>query len=69
MPADSPLNPNALDPAALAAILSRSGAPRWPVTEDQIRQDVEAGAPTNPDGTLNLLWYCAWLIRERGRGK
>lgn len=69
MPAESPLNPNALDPAALAAILTRAGAPRWPVSEGQIRQDIDAGAPVNSDGTLNLLWYCAWLIAERGRGK
>jgi len=30
--------------------------------------DVLAGAPTNADGTLNLVHYAAWLVKEMGRG-
>ena len=26
-----------------------------------------AGAPTNPDGTLNLVEFAAWLVKEMGR--
>ena len=26
-----------------------------------IEADLEAGAPVNPDGTLNLVHYAAWL--------
>jgi hypothetical protein len=38
------------------------------VTEAVLRDDIEAGAPTNADGTLNLVHYAAWLIREMGVG-
>jgi hypothetical protein len=38
------------------------------VSPEQIAQDVEAGLPTNPDGTINLVHYAAWLIKEMGRG-
>ncbi|MBX3452749.1 MAG: hypothetical protein KF777_24650 [Planctomycetaceae bacterium] len=63
------MNPNALTPHDLALILSKGSANRWRVTEDEVRADIEAGAPTNPDGTIHLMTYCAWLIRERGRGR
>jgi len=32
-----------------------------------IREDIEAGAPLNPDGTLNLVQYGAWLVGEVAR--
>lgn len=67
--AESPrLNPNALTPGQLALVLSQGSANRWRVTEEEIRADSAAGAPTNSDGTIHLVTYCAWLIRERGRG-
>ena len=25
---------------------------------------LDAGAPANPNGTINLVWYGAWLVRE-----
>jgi len=28
-----------------------------------LEADVEAGAPVNPDGTINLVQYAAWLNR------
>jgi hypothetical protein len=28
----------------------------------------DAGAPANPDGTVHLVHYAAWLLREMGRG-
>ena len=37
------------------------------VTE-QIASDLEAGAPQNTDGTINLVHYAAWLVKEMGRG-
>jgi len=39
---------------------------------EAIAADVAAGAPVNADGTINLVHYCAWLVREapsRGRVK
>lgn len=33
------------------------------VTQAMIEADIEAGAPTNPDGTINLVHYTAWLFK------
>ena len=49
-----------------ATVLSKAGG--RDVTEDMIREDLAAGAPLNPDGTLNLIHYGAWLVREVSRG-
>jgi hypothetical protein len=35
-----------------------------PVTDEMVRKDIEAGAPVNPDGTINLIHYAAWLARN-----
>jgi hypothetical protein len=56
----------ALSLADPAKVLSKAG--RRPVTEAMLRQDVEAGAHVNPDGTINLIYYAAWLAREVARG-
>ena len=45
-----------------AKILSSAGGRR--ITEEMIRTDIEAGAPTNGDGTISLIRYTAWLVRE-----
>ena len=60
------LNPNALSLTEAATLLSRSG--RFTVTLEMLRADIAAGAPTNPDGTLHLIHYAAWLVREITRG-
>jgi hypothetical protein len=62
------LNPNALSVADAARMLTKVGG--LPVTVDMIRADHCSGAPANPDGTVNLVHYCAWLVREcRRRSK
>ena len=58
------LNPSALTPANLARLLTRVGG--QPVTEEMIEADLAAGAPLNADGTINLVHYSAWLVREMG---
>ena len=45
-----------------AKILSSAGGRR--ISEEMIREDIDAGAPTNPDGTVNLVHYTSWLVRE-----
>jgi len=60
------LNPQALSPEDLARLLAAAGPGRIPV--EMIRADIAAGAPTNPDGTIHLVHYVAWLIKETGRG-
>lgn len=52
-------------PAQLAALMRRAGAP---VTDAMITADVAAGAPTNPDGTMNLILYVAWLLKRERDG-
>jgi hypothetical protein len=58
------LNPQSLPLADLLRILSTLGA--RVVTEDKLQADVEAGAPMNADGTINLVHYAAWLVKEMG---
>jgi len=57
-----PLSPQALSLEDVARILTASGG--RPVTVEMIRADIDEGAPTNADGTLNLVAYAAWLVRE-----
>jgi len=60
-----PLNPQALSLEDVARILSASG---WkPVTVEMVRDDIDDGAPVNADGTINLVLYAAWLVREMSR--
>ncbi len=66
MSAESAPSPMALTPAQAAKVLSAAAGRR--IGEDQIREDIEDGAPVNPDGTINLLHYAAWLAREVARG-
>ena len=44
-----------------AALLRRAGSQR--ATPEVLRGDLAAGAPANPDGTINLIAYGAWLVR------
>ena len=65
-PVPSGMRITALPLADLAALLSRVGGK--PVTAEMIRAEIDAGAPVNPDGTMNLVQYAAWLVREVTRG-
>jgi hypothetical protein len=59
-------NPQALPlPDAARLLTSLAGAP---ITEAMLRDDLANGAPTNADGTFNLVHYAAWLCKEMGRG-
>jgi hypothetical protein len=60
------LNPNALALADAARLLAKAGG--WPIAAEMLQADVDAGAPVNADGTINLVHYAAWLVKEMGRG-
>lgn len=60
------LNPAALSVADAARVLTRLGGGE--VTEAMLRADIDAGAPTNTDDTMNLIHYAAWLVKEMARG-
>jgi len=53
------VDPLALTVAQAAKILSAVGGGR--VTEEMIRRHIAEGAPTTPDGRINLVNYAAWL--------
>ena len=59
---DDGLRLTALTADQTAKILSNAGGRR--ITEEMIRADIAAGAPTNPDGTINLVHYASWLIKN-----
>ena len=50
-----PLDPNRLTLEQAAKLLSAAAKVRLPV--EHIATDLEAGAPQNPVGTINLLHY------------
>ncbi len=60
------LNPAAMTVEDAAKLLTKAGGVR--ISEAQIRKDIEANAPTNADGTINLVRYAAWLVREMATG-
>ncbi len=64
--AKNPIDPNRLTPEQAAKLLSAVAKIR--VSVEQIREDLEAGAPQNTDGTINLMHYAAWMVKEMGRG-
>ena len=65
----SRLNPAALGVADAARVLTRiGGVGGKPVTEEMLRTDIDAGAPTNANGSINLVHYAAWLVKEMSVG-
>ena len=60
------LTPSHLAISDLLAVLRKAGARH--LSEEALRRDIAAGAPVNPDGTVNLLHYAAWLTKAAGRG-
>jgi len=60
------LNPQALRPADAARVLSAAGGK--PITVEMLQECIDAGAPANSDGSVNLLFLAAWLVKEMGYG-
>ena len=56
------LNPTSLTVADAARLLTKVGG--QPVTVRMLEADLAAGAPANADGSINLVHYAAWLVRE-----
>jgi hypothetical protein len=61
-PNNAPINPGSLTVAEVARLLSAGGGKK--VTPEQVQADLDAGAPANANGTINLVHYTAWLLRE-----
>jgi hypothetical protein len=60
--ATAPLTPARLTIPDAVAVLRKAGSQH--ITEEALRADLAAGAPVNPDGTIHLLHYVAWLAKE-----
>jgi len=60
------LDTTALSLDDAARLLAAVGGVR--ITREMLETDVKTGAPANPDGTINLVHYAAWLAREMARG-
>jgi hypothetical protein len=60
------LNPQALSMQDLVRVLS--AVARRKIATETIQADIDAGAPTNADGTINLVNYAAWLVKGDVRG-
>lgn len=56
------VNPHSLSIEDVSRLLSAAGGKR--ITPEEIKADVEAGAPVGHDGRMNLVHYAAWLMRE-----
>jgi hypothetical protein len=54
-------NPQSLRLEDVSRILTALG--RKPLTVEMIQKDIDAGAPVNANGTMNLVHYMAWLAR------
>ena len=62
-----PIDPNRLTPEQAAKLLSAAAKIRIP--EEHIALDIENGAPVNQDGSISLVHYIAWMVKEMGRGE
>jgi len=56
------LNPTALSIQHAAMVLTKTSG--RPVTVEMLQVDLANGAPTNADGTMNLIYYAAWLVKN-----
>ena len=57
----------ALEIGDAARVLSAASGER--ITADMIQRDLKAGAPPNPDGSINLIEYAGWVIKQSHGGK
>jgi len=60
-----PLKITALSIAEVAKVLSSASSRR--ITEEQVAEIAERGGIVKPDGTISLLDYTAFLVREYGK--
>ena len=54
--------PEALSKENLVTVLRRSGSRT--ISMERLEADIAAGAPVNADGTMNVIAYTAWILKE-----
>lgn len=55
----------ALTKEQLIELLTKVGSST--ISAESLEADIAQGAPVNEDGTINLIHYAAWLIRETNK--
>ena len=60
------LSLTAVPGSAFARLLKSTGAEH--LSDEALARDRSAGAPIEEDGTVNLLAYTAWLVKELADG-
>ena len=61
------VNPLALPAGDLMRMLRRSGCPQ--MTDETLQRLIDDGLPLNADGTMNIIEYTAWMLKEaQGNG-
>ena len=67
MPDNPKVNPLALPAGDAMRMLRRSGCPQ--MSDETLRRLIDDGLPLNADGTLNIIEYTAWMLKEaQGNG-
>ena len=59
-------NPRSLTKEEVYTILKSAGSRT--VTPEGIDADIEAGAPVNEDGRMDIIAYAAWILRREQHG-
>ena len=54
--------PERLPRATLVEVLRRSGSRT--ISMERLEADIAAGAPVNADGTVDVVKYAAWILKE-----
>ena len=61
------VNPLALPAGDAIRMLRRSGCLQ--MSDETLQRLIDGGLPLNADGTLNIIEYTAWLVKEvQGNG-
>ena len=59
-------NPTRLPKENVVLALRRAGSRT--ISVEQLEADIEAGAPVNEDGTINIMAYGAWILKGNLNG-
>ena len=67
MPNNTTVNPLALPAGDALRMLRRSGCPQ--MSDETLQHLIDDGLPLNADGTMNIIEYTAWMLKEaQGNG-
>lgn len=59
-------NPRSLQKEMVVKALQAAGSRT--ITLESLNADIEAGAPVNEDGTIDIIAYAAWILKGNRYG-